>query len=248
VIFIKNDSEIAAMRKSGKILALVLNKTLEAIQPGISTAAVAAVADQEIKRLGAEAAFLHYDGFPSVVCISVNDQVVHGLPGNYVIKKGDLVSVDLGIKYKGMITDAARTVLVDSQDKQKSQLLDATKRALDTGIDVVKEGRKTGDIGSAIQKVLENSGLSVVRSLVGHGVGRQVHEEPDIPNYGAKNSGTLLKAGMTIAIEPMSTLGAYDVYTTADGWSIATKDGSLSAHFEDTILVTPDGAEILTRL
>jgi methionyl aminopeptidase len=248
VITIKTDSEIMAMRESGKILARVLDKVLKVIKPGVTTALLAEVTKQEINRLGAEAAFLNYGGFPSVICISVNDQIVHGLPGDYVIKTGDIVSVDLGVKYKGMITDAARTVLVGCQDKAKERLLATTQKSLDTGIDVVKDGVKTGDVGYAIQKVLEEKGFGVVRTLVGHGVGKQVHEEPDIPNYGSKNSGVLLKAGMTIAIEPMSTIGSYEVYTTADGWSIATKDGSLSAHFEDTVLVTSRGAEILTRL
>jgi methionyl aminopeptidase len=248
VITIKTDSEIMAMRESGKILARVLDKVLKAIKPGITTASLAEVTKQELNRLGAEPAFLNYGGFPGVICISVNDQIVHGLPGEYVIKTGDIVSADLGVKYKGMITDAARTVLVGCQDKAKERLLNTTQKALDAGIDVVKDGVKTGDVGYAIQKVLEEKGFGVVRTLVGHGVGRQVHEEPDIPNYGSKNSGVLLKAGMTIAIEPMSTVGSYEVYTTADGWSIATKDGSLSAHFEDTVLVTSKGAEILTRL
>jgi methionyl aminopeptidase len=248
VITIKTDSEIMAMRESGKILARVLDKVLKAIKPGITTASLAEVTKQELNRLGAEPAFLNYGGFPGVICISVNDQIVHGLPGEYVIKTGDIVSADLGVKYKGMITDAARTVLVGCQDKAKERLLNTTQKALDAGIDVVKDGVKTGDVGYAIQKVLEEKGFGVVRTLVGHGVGRQVHEEPDIPNYGSKNSGVLLKAGMTIAIEPMSTVGSYEVYTTADGWSIATKDSSLSAHFEDTILVTSKGAEILTRL
>jgi methionyl aminopeptidase len=248
MIFIKDESEIAAMRESGQILAKVLQKAINSIRPGIATQEIAGIAKKEIEKYNAEAAFLNYDGFPSVICISVNDQVVHGLPGDYVIKAGDLVSLDLGIKYKGMITDAARTTLVDSQDKAKLKLLSTTQKALDAGIDAVKDGARTGDLGSAIQNVLEGDGYGVVRTLVGHGVGKQVHEEPDIPNYGLKGTGTVLKPGMTIAIEPMSTMGAYDVYTTADGWSIATKDGSLSAHFEDTVLVTINGAEILTRL
>jgi methionyl aminopeptidase len=248
VIFIKTASEIAAMRESGKILARVLEKLIKIIKPGITTLSVADVAGQEIKRYGAEPAFLNYGGFPGVICISVNDQVVHGLPGDYVIKLGDIVSVDIGVKYKGMITDAARTVLVGCRDKAKERLLSTTQKALDAGIDTVKDGVKTGDVGYVIQKVLEEKGFGVIRTLVGHGVGKQVHEEPDIPNYGSKNSGLVLKAGMTIAIEPMSTIGSYEVYTTADGWSIATKDGSLSAHFEDTVLVTSKGVEILTRL
>ncbi len=248
MILIKDESEIAAMRESGQILAKVLQKAIDSIRPGITTQEIAEIAEKEIGEYNAEAAFLNYGNFPSVICISVNDQIVHGLPGDYVIESGDLVSLDLGIKYKGMITDAARTTLVDSQDKAKLKLINTTQRALDVGLDTVKDGARTGDLGYAIQNVLENAGYGVVRTLVGHGVGRQVHEEPDIPNYGLRGTGTVLRSGMTIAIEPMSTMGAYDVYTTADGWSIATKDGSLSAHCEDTVLVTANGAEILTRL
>lgn len=236
------------MRASGKILAQVFEKTLPAIQAGVITKSIADLAAQEIKKLKAKPAFLNYQGFPDVMCISVNDQVVHGLPGDYVIKKGDIVSLDLGVEYQGMITDAARTVLVGSKDPVKQKLINTTRNSLEAGISVVKAGATTGDIGFAVQQVLEKEGLGVVRALVGHGVGKQLHEDPDIPNYGYKNSGHSLMAGATIAIEPMSTLGSYDVYTTADGWAIATKDGSLSAHFEDTILVTKTGAEILTRL
>lgn len=244
----KSKAEIAAMRASGKILAQVLEKILPTIKTGITTREIALIAATEIKRLKAKPAFLNYGGFPDVICVSVNDQVVHGLPGDYVIKKGDLVSVDLGIKYQGMITDAARTVLVDSKDPVKQKLLNTTRDALNAGIGVIKDGITTGDIGCTIQQVLEKQGLGVVRALVGHGVGRQVHEAPNVPNYGHKHSGDTLMAGATLAIEPMATLGSYDIYTTADGWSIATKDGSLSAHFEDTVLVTKTGTEILTRL
>jgi methionyl aminopeptidase len=248
MITLKNKDEIGAMREGGHILALVLEEASKAVKAGITTKSLAMIVKKEIIRYGAKPAFLNYGGFPDVACISVNDQVVHGLPGDYVIKKGDIVSIDIGVEYKGMSTDAARTVLVEDNDPVKLKLIKTTQFALDAGINVVKSGIKTGDIGFAIQMVLEKAGLGVVRALVGHGIGRQVHEEPNVPNYGRKNSGAILLNGATIAIEPMSTLGSYDVYTAADGWAIATKDKSLSAHFEDTVLVTNDGVEILTRL
>jgi methionyl aminopeptidase len=244
----KTTEEILAMKTGGRILASILETVTKSIIAGESTKNLANIAKSESKRLGAEPAFYNYGGFPDVICISVNDQVVHGLPGEYIIKTGDVVSIDFGVKYNGLSTDAARTVLVDSKDPAKLRLVETTQQALDIGINVVKAGIRTGDIGCAIQQALESRGLGVVRTLVGHGVGRELHEEPDVPNYGLKNSGVILPVGATIAIEPMATLGSYDVYTTADGWSIATKDGSLSAHFEDTVLVTEDGAEILTRL
>ncbi|HUD03674.1 MAG TPA: type I methionyl aminopeptidase [Patescibacteria group bacterium] len=248
MIQIKTQAEIELMRESGQILAIVLNKVIDAVQPGITTKELAVIADNEVRRLGAEPAFLGYSGFPDVICISINDQVVHGIPGGQVIKKGDIVSLDFGVKFKGMVTDSARSILVNSTDTIRQKLIDGTQKSLNAGIAVVKSGKHIGDIGAAVQAVLESYGLGVVRDLVGHGVGRLVHEDPDVPNYGNSGTGPELSSGMTIAIEPMSTLGSYEVYTAADGWSVVTKDGSLSAHFEDTILVTEAGSEILTRL
>ena len=248
MIQIKTQAEIELMRESGQILAIVLNKVIDAVQPGITTKELAVIADNEVRRLGAEPAFLGYSGFPDVICISINDQVVHGIPGGQVIKKGDIVSLDFGVKFKGMVTDSARSILVNSTDTIRQKLIDGTQKSLNAGIAVVKSGKHIGDIGAAVQAVLESYGLGVVRDLVGHGVGRLVHEDPDVPNYGNSGTGPELSSGMTIAIEPMSTLGSYEVYTAADGWAVVTKDGSLSAHFEDTILVTEAGSEILTRL
>jgi len=248
MIQIKTQAEIELMRESGQILAIVLNKVIDAVQPGITTKELAVIADNEVRRLGAEPAFLGYSGFPDVICISINDQVVHGIPGGQVIKKGDIVSLDFGVKFKGMLTYSARSILVNSTDTIRQKLIDGTQKSLNAGIAVVKSGKHIGDIGAAVQAVLESYGLGVVRDLVGHGVGRLVHEDPDVPNYGNSGTGPELSSGMTIAIEPMSTLGSYEVYTAADGWSVVTKDGSLSAHFEDTILVTEAGSEILTRL
>lgn len=182
------------------------------------------------------------------MCISVNNEVVHGIPGQYVIKDGDIVSMDFGVKHNGMITDAARTIIVGNANKAKHTLVDATLASLDAGIAVVKDGVRVGDISAAIQEVLADNGLGIVRDLVGHGVGHQLHEDPNIPNYGKSGTGPALKAGMTIAIEPMATLGAYKVFTADDGWTITTSDGSLAGHFEDTVLITDTGYEILTRL
>jgi methionyl aminopeptidase len=178
----------------------------------------------------------------------VNDEVVHGLPSDArVIKKGDIVSVDFGVTYRGMVTDAARSLLVQSNDAQKQKLIRATLQSLEAGIATLKDGVKTGTIGAAIEAVLGDNSLGIVRDFVGHGVGHHMHEEPNIPNYGRPNTGDSLYAGMTIAIEPMATLGGDGVYIDADGWTVKTNDGSLSAHFEDTVLILDDGYEVLTR-
>jgi len=245
---IKTPAEIAAMRESGRMLATVLEVVQKAIKPGITTKELDSIAANEVKRLGGKPAFLGYYGFPGVICISLNDEVVHGIPGPQVVKNGDIVSFDFGVNYGGMITDAARTVLVGPHNKAKQQLIDGTLQALDTGIEVVKDGVVVGDISAAVQEVLDDYGYGIVRDLVGHAVGHALHEEPNIPNYGKAGHGPTLSAGMTIAIEPMTTLGSYKVYTAADGWTILTRDGSLAAHFEDTVLITETGAEILTRL
>jgi methionyl aminopeptidase len=247
MIPLKSNTEIERMRQGGKILSAVLIALEKKIKAGVLTLELAEFAKSEVTRLGAEAAFLGYSGFPSVICISVNDTVVHGVPGGYVIKNGDIVSLDFGVKYLGLYTDAARSYLVGSNDSIKSNFIKTTNLSLEKAIQVVKEGSRIGDIGSVVQKTLEDAGYGVVRDLVGHGVGRMLHEDPNIPNYGISGTGPVLKNGMVLAIEPMSTMGDYSVKTAEDGWSVLTRDGSLSAHFEDTILVTKDGSEILTR-
>lgn len=244
---VKTPAEIVAMRQSGQMLATVLAVVSKAITPGITTNELDTIAAKELEKLGGKPAFLGQYGFPAVICISLNDEVVHGIPGKQVIKNGDIVSFDFGVTYQGMITDAARSVLVGPHNKAKQNLIDGTLESLDAGIAAVKNGVQVGDISAAVQAVLDEYGYGIVRDLVGHGVGHELHEEPNIPNYGKSGTGPALSAGMTIAIEPMTTLGSYKVYTASDGWTIATRDGSLSAHFEDTVLITETGAEILTR-
>jgi len=245
---VKTPAEIAAMRESGRMLATVLDVVGASIKVGMTTKELDIIAAKELEKLGGKPAFLGYYGFPGVICISVNDEVVHGIPGKQVIKSGDIVSFDFGVSYNGMITDAARTILVGPHNKTKQHLIDGTLESLDAGIAVIKDGVRVGDISSHVQAVLDSYGYGIVRDLVGHGVGHALHEDPNIPNYGKAGTGPVLSAGMTIAIEPMTTLGSYKVYTASDGWTIATRDGSLAAHFEDTVLITETGAEILTRL
>lgn len=245
---IKTDAEIHAMRESGRMLATILGIVQSKISPGIRTEELADIAAKELDVLGGKPTFLGYQGFSDVICISINDEVVHGIPSKKVIKTGDIVSFDFGVTYNGMITDAARSILVGPDNKTKLQLLSTTSASLDAGIAVIKNGVHVGDISAAIQYVLDSGGYGIVRDLVGHGVGHALHEDPNIPNYGRAGTGEVLQTGMTIAVEPMSTLGSFKVYTASDGWTIATRDGSVSAHFEDTILVTESGAEILTRI
>lgn len=247
---VKTEKEIAAMRESGRMLATVLNELKKVIEPNQSTKDLANYAAKELKALGGKAAFLGYSGFPDVICISVNDEVVHGIPrSNKILSDGDLVGLDFGVTYNGMITDAAITVAVGAAKNPKhTQLLQVAEYSLQAGINEVKGGVRTGDIAHAIQKVLEKHNYGIVRDLVGHGVGHQVHEEPNVPNYGKRGTGERLQAGMTIAIEPMVTLGDHHVSIDSDHWTIRTVDGSWAAHFEHTVLITENGAEILTML
>jgi methionyl aminopeptidase len=250
----KTLSEIKNIRTSGLILAQVLKKIEKVLEPGISGIDIDQIARKELKKLGGRPAFLGVKGspgvvdFPATICISINDAVVHGIPTDKPFKNGDIIGFDYGVNYDGMITDAARTFIIGKASDEAQLLVSATKHSLDAGISVIKAGVKTGDIGSAIQKVLEKNKLGIVRDLVGHGVGHKLHEEPEIPNFGFVGTGTTLTNGMTIAVEPMATLGGWWVVVdSSDGWTIRTRDGSLSAHFEDTLLVTSDGFEILTR-
>ncbi|HZL07726.1 MAG TPA: type I methionyl aminopeptidase [Candidatus Dormibacteraeota bacterium] len=247
---VKTASELAAMRDSGRMLATVLELLKTKLEVDQSTKHLSDIAAEELKKLGGEPAFLGYQGFPDIICVSINEEVVHGIPkADKIIADGDIVSLDFGVKYKSMITDAAIS-LIAGRPKQRGhiELVKNTETALQTGIAAVHDQVRTGDIGAAIENYLKKYRYGIVRDLVGHGVGHEIHEDPNIPNYGRAGSGPWLSAGMTIAIEPMVTLGTDRVYITDDGWTVITADGSRSAHFEHTILITADGAEILTGL
>ena len=247
---IKTASEITAMRESGRMLATVLKIVSEQAKPGISTKDLANIAAHETKALGGQPSFLGYQGFPDVICISINDEVVHGIPNpKRLLLSGDIVGLDFGVTYRGMITDSAISVIVGkSHEAKHQQLLQVTKQSMFAGINVVHDKIRVGDIGAAIESTVRPYGYGIVRDLVGHGVGHHLHEDPNIPNYGKANTGPWLAAGMTIAIEPMITLGTEQVYIADDDWTIKTVDGSWSAHFEHTILILEDGAEIITKL
>lgn len=235
------------------MLASVLNLLEQKIEPGMTTKDAANLAASELKSLGGKPAFLGYGGghgipdFPDVLCISINEEVVHGIPGPRELKTGDVVSIDFGVEYEGLITDAAKTFRLGSSPTQDiDRLIQGTKQALEAGINAVKNGVRVGDISASIEAVLSQHQLGIVRELVGHGVGEHLHEEPNIPNYGSKGTGPVLKSGMTVALEPMAMLGQEQVGVAGDGWTIFTADHSLAAHFEHSILVTDNGAEILT--
>lgn len=247
---VKTASQIKAMREGGRMLASVLQSLRPKVVAGVSTKQLADHAAAELKALGGTPSFLGYQGFPDVICVSLNDEVVHGIPSSArIIAEGDIVGLDFGVTYKGMITDAAISVLAGKpQQKGHIDLLKRTEKALETGIQAVHDRVRTGDIGSAIESYLKQYPYGIVRDMVGHGVGHQVHEDPNIPNYGRPDTGPWLDKGMTIAIEPMITLGTERVYIAPDGWTVKTADGKWSAHFEHTVLITANGAEILTTL
>lgn len=237
------------MRESGGMLAAVLRVVAAHVAAGISTKELATIAASELKALGGQAAFLGHQGYPDVICISVNEEIVHGIPSfEHKLDKGDLVGLDFGVRYKGMITDGAISVGVGTVKPEHKKLLDVTKRSLDAGINEVHDKVRVGDIGAAIEAVIREAGnYGIPRDLVGHGVGSYLWEEPNIPNYGRPNTGPWLDKGMTIAIEPMVTLGTDKIAVADDGWTISTADGSWAAHFEHTVLITADGMEILTK-
>lgn len=244
---IKTAAEIEAMRESGRMLASVLDLIEKQIEAGMAGIDINELCKREIKGFGAVAPFLGYQGFPALICVSVNDEVEHGIPNGTPFVEGDIVSVDFGVQWKGMITDSGRTLGIGTLKPQVQKLLTDTKKALMIGIDQVKDGVRVGDIGAAIEDSLRAGGYGVVEDLVGHGVGHELHEDPSIPNYGIAGTGPALKAGMTVAIEPMATLGGHEIYfDKSDGWTVRTLDGSLAAHFEHTILITDSGSEILT--
>lgn len=247
----KTPEQIEAMREGGAIIARIFKDIKQFVHAGLTEKQIDAFVAEKITKYGAMATYKTDEvKFPGVICISTNEEIVHGVPTDYELEKGDVVSFDLVITYKGMKTDAAFTMVVDTEPRGAVKLLlSATEQSLYAGIAAIKGPVKTGDIGEAVERVLTKARLGVVRDLVGHGVGLKMHMPPDIPNYGSKGTGTLLKPGDTIAIEPMATLGkeAIAFLGNGDEWTIVTRDGSLAAHFEHTVLITEDGAEILTQ-
>jgi len=246
MIFIKTTEEIALMKESAEILSKTFGFIKPLIKPGVKTKDIDKAAEDFILSQGAKPNFKGYSGYPSTLCISVNHQVVHGIPSDYILREGDIVSVDGGVKYKGYHSDMAYTFTAGNVHPNVLKLIHTTKECLYIGIEKAIEGNRIGDIGYAIQNHAESNGYSVVRELVGHGIGKSLHEEPQVPNYGKAGKGVNLKSGMTIAIEPMINLGKKEVYQENDGWTIVTKDMLPSAHFEHTVAVYKDKNEILT--
>ncbi|MBR2420825.1 MAG: type I methionyl aminopeptidase [Oscillospiraceae bacterium] len=246
MIAIKNEAELSCMRQACKITAAARALAGEMVRPGVSTKEIDKAVYDFIVSQGAKPSFLNYHGFPGSTCISVNSTVIHGIPGGYVLQDGDIVSVDVGAYYKGFHGDCAQTFPCGTISVQAQRLIDVTKQSFFEGIRFAKRGYRVSDISHAIQKHVESNGFSVVRSFVGHGVGAQLHEEPEVPNFGAPGRGPRLLPGMTLAIEPMVNAGVYDVRVLKDGWTTVTADGKLSAHYENTVLITDGEPEILT--
>jgi methionyl aminopeptidase len=246
MITLKSAREIETMRRSGKITAAVLSELMQAARPGITTAALDAIADKGIRDRGAIPTFKDYRGYTASLCASVNDEVVHGIPSDRVLQDGDLLSLDLGSTLDGYVSDSAVTVPVGNISKRAQRLLDVTQECLMLGIAEMQIGNHVGDIGAAVARHAESHGYGVVRELVGHGVGREMHEDPQVPNYGIRGEGPKLRAGLVLAIEPMITEGTRNVEILEDGWTVVTADGKLAAHFEHTIAVTDNGPRILT--
>ncbi|MCK5577162.1 MAG: type I methionyl aminopeptidase [Dehalococcoidales bacterium] len=247
-IIIKSEREIAAMRKASRVVATVLEILKTKVRPDMKTRELDVIATEEMTRLGAKPSFKGYRGFPASVCVSINDEIVHGIPGERVVKDGDIVSLDLGAVFDGFQGDAAITVVLGNASQQAKELVAATRGALDAGIDAARPGNKLGDISAAIQHHAESLGYSVVREYTGHGIGRNMHEAPQIPNFGFPGEGPVIKKGMTLALEPMLNIGDWRTRLGADKWVVLTSDGSLSAHFEHTIAITDGVPEVLTAL
>ncbi len=247
-ITIKSKEEIEKLRQAGKIVALCHKEIKQIIKPGIATIEIDDLVEKVIKENGATPSFKNYQGFPAATCISVNEEVVHGFPSDYVLQEGNIISVDIGANYKGYHGDSAWTYPVGKINEEKQMLLEKTKEALFNGLNKVRQGIRLSDVSYAIQEVADANNLGIVRELAGHGVGSEIHEDPIILNYGQPNRGPELKAGMVLAIEPMLNLGTHRIKFHDDGWTVTTCDKKPSAHFEHTILVTEDGYEILTSL
>ncbi len=245
-IIIKSADEIAVMRESGSIVADVLELLAAEARPGLRTSELDTIVREEFKRRKVVPTFLGYQGYPAHVCVSVNEEIVHAIPSGRVLQEGDIVSIDLGATHQGFVADSALTIGIGAMDPKKQRLIDVTHEALWKGIQVAVPGGHVSDISHAVQTHAETEGFSVVREYVGHGVGRDMHEEPQVPNYGPPNRGPLLRRGMVIAIEPMVNVGDWRTKKHEDGWTVSTLDGSLSAHFEHTIAITDGEPEVLT--
>jgi methionyl aminopeptidase len=247
VILKKSPEDVALMREAGVILTDTLSRLEAAIAPGITTAELDAIAEESIRSAGASPSFKGYRGFPASICTSPNDVIVHGIPGSYVLRGGDIISIDVGVYHEGFHADSAWTFPVGTISPEAAKLLGVTEASLLAAIDECRPGARVGDVGNAVEEVAVANGFSVVREYVGHGVGRALHEEPQVPNYGPPGRRELLSPGMTLAIEPMVNVGGPETKVLEDGWTVVTLDGSLSAHFEHTVAITPDGCDVLTR-
>jgi methionyl aminopeptidase len=247
LVKLKSAQDIKIIQEGGRLLAKILAEISQAVSAGMTTLEIEKLAQNLINKSGAKPSFLGYHGYPAVLCISINEEVVHGVPSERVIEEGDILSLDLGIEYKGFFSDAAVSIPVGAVAEDKLKLLKVTEEALALAISLVRPGKRWGDIAWEIQKLAESNGFGVVRDLVGHGVGNAVHEEPALPNFGKPGSGCVLREGMVLAIEPMFTLGDWHVKTLPDGWTVVTSDKSCAAHFEHTVAVAAKGALILTE-
>jgi methionyl aminopeptidase len=244
---IRTPEELDKMRRAGRVVAEILEKTRAAVRPGVTTADIDRVARDVIAARGARSNFLNYHGFPAVICTSPNNMIVHGIPGEYVVKEGDILSIDCGAIVEGYHGDAAYTMAVGEVSPVAQRLIEVTRRSLEAGIAELVDGHRLNDIGRAVQNVVEKEGFSVVRNYVGHAIGTAMHEDPQVPNYYPGVPGPRLRVGNVFAVEPMVNVGSYETVELDDGWSVITADGSLSAHFEHTIAVTENGPEVLTR-
>jgi methionyl aminopeptidase len=248
MVLLKSSSEIKKMRESSSIVACVLKGLRELITPGVTTLKLNEFAEVLTMKKGAKPAFKGYSGYPFALCTSVNSEVVHGFPSDRVLEEGDIVSIDFGVYYNGYYGDSAITVPVGSVSDKAARLIKVTEEALYKGIKATKEGNRLGDVSFAVQNYVENQGFSVVRDYVGHGIGKSLHEDPPVPNYGIQGRGIELKPGIVLAIEPMVNEGTYKINVKSDGWTVATADGKLSAHFEHTVAITENGPEILSNM
>ena len=247
MIVYKSREEIQKMRRAGRIVAATIDAVLEKVRPGVPTRDLDAIAENVIRREGATPSFLGYRGYPASICTSVNDEIVHGIPGQRIVEEGDILSLDFGAIWEGFHGDSAVSVIVGkAASSEAEELVRVTREALDAGISQIRAGGHLSDIGHAVQQVAEEAGFGVVREYVGHGIGRHLHEDPQVPNYGAPGRGPVMREGLVLAVEPMINAGGWETVLMPDKWTVVTADGSLSAHFEHTIAITEDGPEVLT--